>query len=249
MATEIHSPFPDHRRQDPKRRAEARVYDTLVTCVGRNGHALYEFRYRDIGQQVDYALWLHCLGRFAIQVKGGHYEMSPTGEWYLVQPGGSRLAVPPPLDEAADGAMEMRNAIIEVTTFKNFIAPVLLFPDMERDTRMEQAARNSASVYVVWGLDNLEEDLERIAVLAKFRRPPRSRISENECLKLRELQYSGSPAPDGQRQGAAPAVHSDPIEGLDGRPVVIQHVEHLHIHTASVDAPEMAFPSVFRPGG
>ena len=85
----------------------------------------------------------------------------PTGEWHLFQPDGSRLAVPPPLDEAADGAMEMRSAIIEVTTFKNFIAPVLLFPDMERDTRIEQAARNSASVYAVWGLDNLEEDLER----------------------------------------------------------------------------------------
>ena len=247
MATEIHSPFPDHRRQDPKRRAEARVYDTLVTCVGRNGHALYEFRYRDVGQQVDYAVWLHCLGRFAIQVKGGHYEMSPTGEWYLVQPGGSRLAVPPPLDEAADGAMEMRNAIIEVTTFKNFVAPVLLFPDMEEDTRIEQAARNSASVYVVWGLDNLEEDLERIAVLARFRRPPRSRISENECLKLRELQYSGSPAPDGQRQGAATGVHPEPVEGLDDRQVIIQHVEHLHIHTPT--APEMPLPPGFRPGG
>ena len=45
MATEIQGPFPDHRRQDPKRRAEARVYDALANFE-RNGHALYEFRYR-----------------------------------------------------------------------------------------------------------------------------------------------------------------------------------------------------------
>ena len=56
--------FPEHRRQDPKRGAEARVFDALQN-LDLDGHGLYEYRYRREGKQVDYPLWLHSLARFA----------------------------------------------------------------------------------------------------------------------------------------------------------------------------------------
>ena len=55
------SEFPEQRRNDPKRRAEAEVFDALVN-MGKDGRGIYEFRYRPDGQQVDVALWLDDLG-------------------------------------------------------------------------------------------------------------------------------------------------------------------------------------------
>ena len=236
MVIKMKNQFPASRRQDPKRLAEARVYDALPR-LELNGHGLYEFRYRDGGQQVDFPLWLHGIGRYAVEVKGGHYEMSKTGEWDLVRPDGERLSVPSPIDEAADGAIEMRNAILEATGFKNFVAAVLLFPDMERDARIENAARRSSCVHTVWGIDGLAADLERIAALAEFRRPPLSRISENEWSSLHELQYELPPAPDCHRRGDGTPTHPEPVEGWEfgAQQVTIQHVEHLHIHTSSLE--------------
>ena len=102
---------------------------------------------------MDFPLWLHGKVRFAIEVKGGRYEMPSAGEWQLVRPDGERTTVPSPVEEAADGAIEMRSAIIEATGYKNFIAAVLLFPDMERDKRIESAARRTSCVHTVWGLE------------------------------------------------------------------------------------------------
>ena len=234
MGIKMKEQFPASRRQDPKRQAEARVYDAL-SRLEVNGHGLYEFRYRDGGQQVDFPCWIHGVGRYAVEVKGGRYEMSKAGEWELVRPDGERIGVPSPIDEAADGAIEMRNAIIETTGFKNFVAAVLLFPDMERDARIENVARRSSCVHTVWGLDDLCADLERIAALAEFRRPPLSRISENEWSNLNDLQYGRDAAADYRRRGELPLVHPEPVEGrgLDARQVIIQHVEHLHIHTSA----------------
>ena len=70
---------PDHRREDPKLGAEARVFDALQN-LELNGHGLYEFRYRRESQQVDYAPWVHDLARFAVQVKGGQYDMDRYGQ-------------------------------------------------------------------------------------------------------------------------------------------------------------------------
>ena len=75
--------FPRQRRDDPKRQAEARVFDALQ-ALDMAGHALYEFRKG--GKQVDFALWLDRLARFASQVKGGPYEMDNTGQWFLAPP-------------------------------------------------------------------------------------------------------------------------------------------------------------------
>ena len=171
--------FPEHRRQDPKRGAEARVFDALQN-LDLDGHGLYEYRYRREGKQVDYPLWVHALARLAVQVKGGQYEMDNTGKWFLRKPDGKLDRVQSPLEETADGCMEMRDGILEVTGYKNFVAGVLIFPDMERNEEMEHMARERYHVYIIWGLGDLKQDLECIAAMVKFRRPPKSRISESE---------------------------------------------------------------------
>lgn len=230
MGIQMKEQFPKSRRQDPKRQAEARVFDTLagLECAG---HGLYEFRYRDDGQQVDYALWLHGVGRFAIEVKGGHYEMPAPGEWALTRPDGERITVPSPVDEAVDGAIEMRNAILEVTGFKNFVAAVLLFPDMDRDERIERTARRTSSVHTVWGLDRLEDGLQRVAELAEFRRHPLSKISRNEWGRLHKLQYA---EPSGATEDVVD--QSRDIELLGGRLSIRADVVNVYVGSDSLPA-------------
>ena len=133
--------FPEHRRQDPKRGAEARVFDALQK-LGLDGDGLYEYRYRKEGKQVDYPLWLHSMARFAVQVKGGHYEMDNTDKWFLRMPDGRLERVhSSPLEETADGCMEMRDGILEVTGYKNFVAGMLIFRNMQRNEELEHMAR------------------------------------------------------------------------------------------------------------
>lgn len=89
MAIEmIPGEFPELRRSDPKRNAEARVYGALRN-LELDGRSIYEFRYREGGRQLDFALWLDGIGRFAVQVKGGEYILDATGQWYLRNPDGS----------------------------------------------------------------------------------------------------------------------------------------------------------------
>ena len=117
--------FDQDRKQDPKRAAEARVFDALLN-LDHDGYGIYEFCYRRGGREVDVALWLDDLARFAVQVKGGQYEMDETGQWYLVRPDGSRDKVGSPLSATADACMEMRNAVREATRFKTFVVGVLI---------------------------------------------------------------------------------------------------------------------------
>ena len=78
--------------------------------------------------------------------------------------------------------------------------------DMQRDERMEHAALNHEQVYIVWGLDNLRQDLERIIPQMEFRRPLKPRHAENEWRKANRLQYTqpGVPRPGSKpvRKGA-----------------------------------------------
>ena len=190
--------FPERRRNDPKRRAEARVFDALVD-LGLNGFGLYEFRFRREGKQVDNPLWVPSLGRFAVQVKGGTYEMDHRGQWFLVKPDGTRLPVQSPLEEAADGCMELRDGIRMATTFENFVAGVVIFTDMEPDDEIGHMARERYHVSVIWGLDSLQQDLERVADEVGFHRPPTPWAAENEWMKVHELQYGE----DSGRAGAS----------------------------------------------
>ena len=114
--------------------------------------------------------------------------MDNSGLWTLHMPDGLRKEVYP-LQETEDGCIEMRNGIKKATDYSNFVVGVLIFTDMPRNERMERAAREHHHVYIIWGLDNLAEDLQRIAREVGIKRPPTPRIAENEWSRVNELQY------------------------------------------------------------
>ena len=224
--------FDQDRRLDPKRAAEARVYDALQN-TDLAGYGIYEFRYRRGGREVDIALWLDQLGRFAVQVKGGHYDMDDAGRWHLVRPDGRRDSVGSPLSATVDGCMEMRNGIREATTYSTFVVGVLVFPDMQRNESMERAALSHKHVHIVWGVDNLSQDLRRIATQEEtITYPPEPEHSSNEWEKVNRIQYR----PEGGLRAEAPAAEGAATEstgalplGLESATITIQHVDTLII--------------------
>lgn len=254
--------FPDERRNDPKRRAEAAVFDAL-SAMSRSGYGIYEMRLRQKGQQVDYAIWLDGLGRFAIQVKGGVYRRDDIGNWYLRNYDGEWEPKPSPVLETVDGRLEMHDAISRAVSFYGFVGGVLIFPDMGRDQDMERLACNTDDVGIVWGLDHLEQDLERIAEMVGFRRPPTPEHSQNEQEQVFALMWKGpdQPGNDGPDDDGGDGGPNDDRPGNDhpgdGRAVPheelasdvaceaqqglvighatfhIPHVEHLHVEFPS----------------
>ena len=62
--------FPPDRRADPRRRAEARVFDAIQSS-DRSGLAIYEWQRNPGSPQLDFAIWTQGGGRFGLQVKGG----------------------------------------------------------------------------------------------------------------------------------------------------------------------------------
>ena len=237
--------FPEQRRNDPKRRAEAEVFDALVN-MRLNGCGIYEFRYRPEGKQVDCSFWIDNLGRIAGQVKGGPYRLDDDAGWQLRTYEGKWESRPSPVQETVDGRIEMHDAIQKATGYYNFVAGVLFLPDMERDRDMERLAWNRDSVSIVWGLDSLAGDLERIAERVGFRRPPKPAHSRNEQQQVHKLMMKGDddrPAAGhladdwAARQLAAPGREPAAVvaRGAERELVIghatinIAHVEHLHL--------------------
>ena len=153
--------FPSGRRKKPKRQAERRVYEALAGS-DRRGFCYYEWRKGYEHMELDYAVWIEGLGRFALQVKGGRYLLID-GEWYLKTRDGLQPVKSCPLDEAKLAALDLHDDIEDLaeTHYNPFVIPVLMFPDMEPDLAIKQLARRTG-VYVVWGVGNLLADLEEI---------------------------------------------------------------------------------------
>ena len=153
--------FPSGRRKQPKRRAEREVYEALAVS-NRQGFVYYEWRKGYEHIELDFAIWVEGLGRFALQVKGGRYLIID-GEWYLKTRDGVKLIESCPLDETKLAALDLHDGIAECacTSYNPFVIPVLLFPDMEPDPVIENLAKR-AGVYVVWGVASLLADLAEI---------------------------------------------------------------------------------------
>ncbi len=154
--------FPGTRRRMPKRRAERRIFEALAGSDCQ-GFVYYEWR-RGYGRiELDFAVWIVDLGRFALQVKGGHYLLID-GEWHLET--GNDLAPigTSPLDEAWLAALELHDDIEELaaTPYNPYVIPVLAFSDMEPDPVIEGLARRKG-VYLVWRTDDLVADLSAVA--------------------------------------------------------------------------------------
>ena len=153
--------FPSGRRKKPKRQSERRVYEALAggDC---QGFVYYEWRRGYEHVELDYAVWIEALGRFALQVKGGKYRLMD-GAWYLVKRDGVKLIASCPLDETKLAALDLHDDIKELaeTRYSPYVIPVLVFPDMEPDRTIEQLARRTG-VYVIWGVRHLLADLAEI---------------------------------------------------------------------------------------
>ena len=154
--------FPSVRRGKPKRRAERRVYEALAG-INRRGFVYYEWRKGYERIELDFAVWIEKMGRFALQVKGGH-PLLIDGEWHLRTREGVQPIATSPLDEVWLEALDLHDDIKEraCTSYSPHVIPVVSFPDMTKpDEAIENLARRKG-VYVVWGVENLLHDLERI---------------------------------------------------------------------------------------
>ena len=150
-----------YRRRKPKRRAERRIYEALAGS-DRRGFVYYEWRRGYERIELDFAVWIVALGRFALQVKDGHYLLID-GEWRLKTRNGVVPIGTSPLDEAWLAALELHDDIKEraATPYNPYVIPVLVFGDMEPDAVIEQLARRKG-VYLVWRTDDLVADLSAV---------------------------------------------------------------------------------------
>ena len=154
--------FPSGRRRKPKRRAERQIYEALAG-IDRRGFVYYEWRRGHECIELDFAVWIEGLGRFALQVKGGRYLLID-GELRLKTRDGVQPISTSLLDEAWLAALDLHDDVQERarTSYNPFVVPVLLFPDMtEPDESIENLAKRKG-VYVIWGTRDLLADLERI---------------------------------------------------------------------------------------
>ncbi len=154
--------FPAIRAAMTERGAESRVYEGLAQS-GRDGFVYYEWR-RGYGRiEVDFAVWVEHVGRFALQVKGGRYLLVD-GEWHLRTRRGLKAVDTSPLDEAWLGALDLHDDIAELaeTSYNPFVTAVLVLPDMEPDQDVANLARRKA-VHLLWGDDDPVRQLEEVS--------------------------------------------------------------------------------------
>ena len=222
----IQPEFPAQRRQDLIRNAEARVFDALQR-MDLTGHGIYEYRGPRGGTQVDLAVWADMVARIAGTVKGGEHSMDEDGQFFLHTPDGP-IKVGSPLQETVDGCITMRHAIRDATKYKHYVIGILFLPDMERDERLEQVARNHEGVYIIWGLDNLPQDLERLARQAPVHHPPKPGHSENECMKVNRLQYQGTGRPVDSVQQPQGTGENPPADQGSSMELPLDSAKHPH---------------------
>ena len=219
--------FPDERRHDPKRRAEAIVFDTLAQSQ-RAGHAIYEWSAPGRHHQTDFACWLEGIGRFAIEVKGGTYTLHrESDQWHLRSPDGGLQAKSSPLRQAADAAMDLYDEIEEQTGYKLFVIPVVVFPDMAPDQEIDRYA-GCTNVKVIWGTENFLADLAAIASQVGVNHPPKASHIRNEVQAVtvggHKATRNGKPRSDAH---AAPPVEQLEVSGVGS--ITIHYVEHMHV--------------------
>ena len=227
--------FPNHRLNDPVRQAERRIFQGLETC-GVPGFACYEWQRDRKSLQLDFALWLLAVGRFGLQVKGGHYCFFE-GEWYrrrgrkgpYVRVGVCPLAV------TADATMSLLNEVSDFLKRPNYFVPVLLFPDMDPDPAIVARARRS-NVHLVWRSDRLLPRLIEIAREAHVRRPPDAADIRREVAVITDgqVRYSERLA-TASSSGSGPG----PVVSLSVPGVLISSAGKVQVHGGAQGRPAM----------
>ena len=234
----INPEFPTHRRQDPKRRSEALVYDQLAHS-NHPGQALYELKLAPEIPEADFFAWFQGRGRFGIQVKGGMYSVDGTA-WNLQTIHGIEK-VDCPVTQTWDAATAVRDTIYQVIGFKVFIIPVLLLTDTPYDPAIEQWGCRRG-VKVLFGADDLVARLLALAEQTGVKYPPVATHIANEV----DAVTDGLLAPAGDEVDGPAGVHAagrlvgptrgkslEVVPDLLPRQVVIHHVDTVNIHVAS----------------
>ena len=234
----INPEFPKHRRNDPKRRSEAIVYDQLAQS-NHPGQTIYELKVAPEIPEEDFFAWFQDRGRFGIQVKGGMYSVEGTA-WNLRTIHGVEK-VDCPVTQTWDAATAVRDTIYQVLGFKVFIIPVLLFTDTPPDPAIEQWGWRRG-VKILFGSDDLVDRLLALAEQTGVKYPPTADHIMNEV----DAVTGGLVAPtrdEGEgpagvlvdRQKGTPAQDNglETAQNLLPRQVVIHHVDTVNIHVAS----------------
>ena len=225
--------FPDDRRDDPKRRAEATVFDILANSQ-RAGHVIYEWGAQGRPHRTDFALWLENVGRYAIEVKGGTYTLRPeSDQWYLQSPDGSLQVKSSPLRQADDAAMDLHNEIQCKAGFWAFVIPVVVFPDMARDPVIDEFAQRT-NVKVIWGAEHLLADLEAAARQVGIDHPPSAKHIRNEVQAVTGGARSDKPHSEAD---AAPSVEQLALSAGTIN-IIIHNVERLIVQQAPDPTPD-----------
>ena len=227
--------FPPDRRADPRRRAEARVFDAIQSS-DRSGLAIYEWQRNPGSPQLDFAIWTQGGGRFGLQIKGGQISLE-NGKWFLETPGGPEEK-PSPLCVTWDAAMSLREDIIDVLGDTCcFVIAVLLLTDMEPDPAIVAEAKRS-NVHVLWGTDNLMNRLAAIAARKAYY-PPNADDIRREVAAVTDGQilYAEEVPDQCHREErlllpAQPDGPAVPKLEVPAGGITIGHVDTLIVHTA-----------------
>ena len=216
--------FPDHRRTDPKRQGELRVYNKLAK-IGVTGLAIYGAKANPEAPEVDFALWLQKEARLSMEVKAAPYTLED-GNWVLHSVNGPEVVGSPVL-QARDSAMAFRDAVKESLGRKVFVFAVLIFPDMDPDQNLiDQAARHK--VHTLFGTGELGDRLLAIASSQEIFLPPTaSHIQEEAEMFIPGVRYPVGTEVRRTDRGATPSADMDIL----ARQVVIQNAGVVNIYT------------------
>ena len=216
--------FPPSRLTDPMRRAERDIYQA-VEASPIPGRALYEVKVTKHAAQVDLVLWAEAVTTFAVDLKGGPYEIHD-GELCLVTDQG-RTPKPGLLAKVWDSSMEISRFIERKLGRGMYIIPVLGLTDMERNEAIrDMAARRQ--VEVIFGKDTWVERLVDLAGSHSIRHRPTEESIEQEVLVIMpELAPAPTPA---------------------SSQVVIHNVEQLHIHVGPEGIETLGIPDLTAEG-
>ncbi len=235
--------FPPERRDDPKRRAEARIFDEIQRSP-LPGFAYYEWQRDRRSPQLDFAVWLPEVGRFGLQVKGGQYLLQK-GKWYLVTRDGSEKKKPP-VRTTWNATMSLHDDIVDNLGHEAYFIAVLVFPDMEPDQAIAAEVQRS-NVHVIWGVDGLVDRLREIAVETEVYNPPDEEDIEREVAAVTDGQvlYEPPDAPGPARDGNSSPPQAPPGTRLEvaAGSITIQHVDTLIIQAAPGWNPDVGHPS------
>ena len=215
---EIHPPFPQPYLNDPMRAAELRVYQEIARSEVP-GQSLYQVNAYPNAPELDVLVALEGVAYVCVGIKGGVYRMTNDGRWFL-RTAFAWQRTPSPLEETWLAAISVHDALMKSLNLNIFVIAVLVFPDMDRDPAIDQAAAND-KVRVQWGTDNLVEGMAAIARTRTVNRPP----TAGQIARVTEFFMPGLGMPP-EPEPPPPAME------IAGRQLIIQHVDVMNVYPA-----------------